>query len=389
MSRFSVTPNGVITVDTVDIKAEFEEAYKGALGADLNLEASTPQGQMIISDTASYVAMQSEIVNIANNYSVFYASGHALDVAGSRYGYYRKQGTATIVVATVTGASGTTIPAGSMVSDGTNQYLTQDTVTLGTAGNTTVQVKCTVPGNIACPASTLDTIETPIAGWDSVTNIYAGIPGYDSESDNAFRERITANMLQKRARSALGAIVDNIAAINDVVSVVGRENVADTTQTIDGIEMLPHSIYLAILGGDNTTIAKTIAAQKTLGAATNGNTVVSYLDNDIGYTYQYKVQRPQQVQLNILVTYSDTLYTPVDAQARIKSLIMEYVANNPFKIGQTITGADLSKALQSYDVIDLLSVEVAIAGNNYKTYVRTKINQVAGLSAENISFFKQ
>jgi len=389
MSRFSVTPNGVITVDTVDIKAEFEEAYKGALGADLNLEASTPQGQMIISDTASYVAMQSEIVNIANNYSVFYASGHALDVAGSRYGYYRKHGTATIVVVTVTGASGTTIPAGSTVSDGTNQYLTQDIVTLGESGNTTVQVRCTVPGNIACPAGTLNIIETPIAGWDSVTNAYDGTPGYDSESDNAFRERITANMLQKRARSALGAIVDNIAAINDVVSVVGRENFADTTKTIDGIEMLPHSIYLAILGGDGSAIAKTIATQKTLGAATNGNTVVSYLDNDIGYTYQYKVQRPQQVQLNILVTYSDTLYTPVDVQARIKAMILEYVANNPFKIGQTITGADLSKALQSYDLIDLLSVEVAIASTMYRAYVRTAINQVAGLSADNISFFKR
>ena len=53
MSRFNVTPNGVITVDTVDIKSEFEEAYKGALGADLDLASSTPQGQMIINDTAA------------------------------------------------------------------------------------------------------------------------------------------------------------------------------------------------------------------------------------------------------------------------------------------------------------------------------------------------
>lgn len=389
MSRFNVAPNGVITVDTVDIKSEFEEAYKGALGADLDLDSSTPQGQMIINDTAAYVQMQQEIVNIANNYSVFYASGHALDVAGSRYGYYRKQGTSTVVVATVHGAAGTTIPAGALASDGTNEYAALDTVTLGADGAANIQFQCTVPGNIECPAGALNTIVTPVSGWDNVSNTYDGVPGYDTESDNIFRERITANMLQKRARSALGAIVDNVAAISNVVSVVGRENVADTTATIDGIEMAPHSIYLAILGGEDKTIARVIAQQKTLGAATNGNTTVSYLDNDIGYTYQYLIQRPAQVELRVLVTYANTLYTPVDAQSRMVALIMEYVAANPFKIGQTITGADLANALKTYDVIDLLSVEVAINSSRYTPYVRTTLNEIAGLTAANITFFKQ
>ncbi len=389
MSRFNVTPNGVITVDTVDIKSEFEEAYKGALGADLDLDSSTPQGQMIINDTAAYVQMQQEIVNIANNYSVFYASGHALDVAGSRYGYYRKQGTSTVVVATVHGAAGTTIPAGALASDGTNEYAALDTVTLDADGAANIQFQCTVPGNIECPAGALNTIVTPVSGWDSVSNTYDGVPGYDTESDNIFRERITANMLQKRARSALGAIVDNVAAISNVVSVVGRENVADTTATIDGIEMAPHSIYLAILGGEDKTIAHVIAQQKTLGAATNGNTTVSYLDNDIGYTYQYLIQRPAQVELRVLVTYANTLYTPVDAQSRMVALIMEYVAANPFKIGQTITGADLANALKTYDVIDLLSVEVAINSSRYTPYVRTTLNEIAGLTAANITFSKQ
>lgn len=389
MSRFNVTPNGVITVDTVDIKSEFEKAYKGALGADLDLDSSTPQGQMIINDTAAYVQMQQEIVNIANNYSVFYASGHALDVAGSRYGYYRKQGTSTVVVATVHGAAGTTIPAGALASDGTNEYAALDTVTLDAAGAANIQFQCTVPGNIECPAGALNTIVTPVSGWDNVSNTYDGVPGYDTESDNIFRERITANTLQKRARSALGAIVDNVAAISNVVSVVGRENVADTTATIDGIEMAPHSIYLAILGGEDKTIARVIAQQKTLGTATNGNTTVSYLDNDIGYTYQYLIQRPAQVELRVLVTYTNTLYTPVDAQSRMAALIMEYVAANPFKIGQTITGADLANALKTYDVIDLLSVEVAINSSRYIPYVRTALNEIAGLTAANITFFKQ
>ena len=51
MSLFYVTNQGVITVDTSEIKSDFAEAYKGALGANINLESSTFQGQMITNDT--------------------------------------------------------------------------------------------------------------------------------------------------------------------------------------------------------------------------------------------------------------------------------------------------------------------------------------------------
>ena len=48
---FSVTSDGVITVDTSKIKESFQEAYKGALGSDLNLENCNGQGQLCINNT--------------------------------------------------------------------------------------------------------------------------------------------------------------------------------------------------------------------------------------------------------------------------------------------------------------------------------------------------
>ncbi len=387
MSLFTVTPNGVITVDTVDIQTEFQEAYKRALGADLNLDAGTPQGQLILNDTAMYTAMQQEVVNIANNYSVFFATGHALDVAGMRYGYYRKQGVATVVIAQITGSAGTTIASGAVAASGDNKFKLLDTVTIPTGGTVNAQFQAMETGPIACPAGTLTEIITTTPGWDTVNNAAPGIIGYETESDNAFRERITANMLQKRARSALGAIVDNIAALPQVRSVIGRENVRNVQATVDGVSMLPHSIYLAILGGNDMDIAHVIAEQKTTGAATNGNTTVSYRDPDLNFVYQYQIERPTAVTINVQVNYSSNAYTGADVENRITGLIQDYIAQNPFMIGQTVSGAQIARALSTFGEIDLLDVTVQASGATaWSPFVQTSISQVGVLG--NIMFVK-
>ena len=385
MSTFNVTPNGVITVDTMDVLAEYQEAYKAALGSDLNLDASAPQGQLITNDVNNHTVLQAEIVNAINNYSVFYATGRALDVAGSRYGYYRKAGVATVVVATVSGSQGTIIPSGSKASDGSHEYTLLNTTTIPAGGSTTAQFQCTEPGTIYCPAGTLTEIATPVVGWDTITNVNDGVAGYATETDSAFRQRIVANMLQKRGRSTLGALVDNMAALPNVISVVGRENPTDNTVTIDSVEMEPHSIYVCILGGDSESIAKVMAEQKTMGAATVGNTVVTYLDNTINYAYQYNVQRPTDVALYVKVQYKDNLYSPIQSTVteQIKAVLQEYVANHPFMIGQTISGPDLSAAFADFNTADIISI--SIGTENTTTPASATGTQTVGSSLSDIA----
>ena len=390
MSTFNVTPNGVITVDTMDVLTEYQEAYKAALGSDLNLDASTPQGQLITNDVNNHTVLQAEIVNAINNYSVFYATGRALDVAGSRYGYYRKPGVATVVVATISGSQGTIIPSGSLASDGTNEYALLNTTTIPAGGSTKAQFQCTTPGTIYCPAGTLTDIVTAVVGWDTITNENDGVAGYATETDSAFRQRIVANMLQKRGRSTLGALVDNLASITNVISVVGRENPTGDTVTIDTVEMEPHSIYLCILGGDAKTIAQVIAEQKTMGAATVGNTTVTYLDPNTNYAYQYNIERPADVALYVKVQYKDNLYSPIETTVaeQIKAILQEYIANHPFVIGQTISGPDLSAAFADFTTASVIGISVSTDGTNYAQYITTTIKQVAILSTANITVEK-
>lgn len=380
MSLFTVTNQGVITVDTTEVLADFQQAYTAALGANLNTDVSTAAGQLITADTRAITTAQQECVNMANQNNVYYATGQALDVAAAFYGYYRKQGVPTTVVATLTGSSGVAIPAGAIVSDGTNQYTLLDATSIPSTGSVSAEFQCTTTGPIECPAGTLTEIITTISGWDSVTNPTAGIVGYNSENDNVFRDRITANFLNKRARAILGAIIDNVAAIDNVVSVVGGENPIDETAIVNGIEMPPHSIYLTVLGGNDATIAQVIAEQKTMGAETVGNTQVAYTDPRIGYQYTYNIYRPTVVPIYVQVQYTANAYTPANADTQIMGLISEYVINNPFKIGQTISGNMFGVALAEYNKVDLLAIKVSTDNSTWTDYVNISQTQVAVLS---------
>lgn len=380
MSMFTVTNQGVITVDTSSVRSDFEQAYKTALGTTLNTDVSTAAGQLITNDTTMVTTAQQECVAIANESNPYYATGQALDVAAAFYGYYRKQGVPTTVVATLTGSSGVAIPAGAIVSDGTNQYTLLDATSIPSTGSVSAEFQCTTTGPIECPAGTLTEIITTISGWDSVTNPTAGIVGYNSENDNVFRDRITANFLNKRARAILGAIIDNVAAIDNVVSVVGGENPIDETAIVNGIEMPPHSIYLTVLGGNDATIAQVIAEQKTMGAETVGNTQVAYTDPRIGYQYTYNIYRPTVVPIYVQVQYTANAYTPANADTQIMGLISEYVINNPFKIGQTISGNMFGVALAEYNKVDLLAIKVSTDNSTWTDYVNISQTQVAVLS---------
>lgn len=385
MSMFSVTPQGVITVDTTSIKADFQEAYKGALGADLDLDDSTPHGQLIINDTKMVTTAMGEVVKIANSFSVYYATGAALDVAAAFFGYYRKQGVGTVVSAILSGSKGTIIPEGSKASNGTFEFVLLDTITIGDDGTVTGEFQCTEAGKNPCPAGTLTTIVDQVEGWDSINNPSDGVQGYLTENDNEFRYRVTANWLNIRARSILGAIIDNIYALPNVINVLGRENMGDAEIEIDGIILKPHSIYLCILGGNDSDIAQVIAQQKTLGAGVNGNTNITYYDPDVDYDYEYIIQRREVVDIDVQVQYAKNNFTPADVDTQIENLILEWVAENPFKVGQTISGNELAKSLNGFNQIELLSFKVKTqSAETYGDYITTTIYQSAVLSKTGI-----
>lgn len=386
MSLFSIDSTGVITVDSSGIKESFVSAYQSALGANINTDAGTLQGQMILNDTAMLIYAQNQCVMIANSYSVLTAKGTALDVVANFWGYYRKQGVATVINCVLTGSNGVVIPVGSLVGDGTYEYKLLNEVTIGTNGTVIGQFQCTTPGAITVASGTVTEIISEITGWDAVNNNAPGITGYDTESDNAFRARITANWFNVRGRGALGAIWDNMAALDNVSSVLVRENPTNADMVIDDFTLPEHSVFVCVAGGDSTEIAKCMYDQKTIGANTSGNTEVVYYDDTTGLTNKYRIQRAEEVNLSVQVTYSSSYYTTADVEEQIKTAIMGWYAENPFMIGQAISGNMIAQAFDGFIYADILSIKVqdADSSEDYADYIKTTIGQIAVLEKLNI-----
>lgn len=111
-----IVNTGVIVPDTSDLKNDVTAEYQEALGSDMNTTAGTPQGRLITAETAARANVVRTNSLTANMFNINLAYGKALDALGAMFGLYREGATSSSVLATITGVSGTVIPANSQAS---------------------------------------------------------------------------------------------------------------------------------------------------------------------------------------------------------------------------------------------------------------------------------
>lgn len=109
-------------------------------------------------------------------------------------------------------------------------------------------------GEIEQPANTIDTIATPILGWDSATNPYDASPGRLTETDEELRERFRLSKYQT-ATNVVEALYSALANVNGIEQYILYENEEDTTSA-EGLP--PHSFMVLVRGGLATDIAQAI-----------------------------------------------------------------------------------------------------------------------------------
>lgn len=124
------------------------------------------------------------------------------------------------------------------------------------------------------------------------------------------------------------------------------QTASSTTLTcaVGGIQLLPHSIYVAAVGGLAADVAKAIWKKKSNGADYNGNTTVSVTDTS-GYAYPYptysvkfQVPTPQPILFAVQLANLSTL--PADIVAQVKAAIISAFAGGDggqrARVGSTI-----------------------------------------------------
>jgi uncharacterized phage protein gp47/JayE len=213
-------PAGLALPEESAVLAGVFADLQDAFGGQLNEALETPQGQLATSLAAIVADKNATIARVVNGVDPDTASGFMQDAIGRIYFMSRIPGAPTVVDLTLTGAVGTVIPIGTQAQDTSgNTYVCQTGGSIGVTGNVTLPFANAVNGPIPAPAGTVTRVYTSVVGWESVTNLYDGIPGRLVET----REEFETRRQQSVALNAHGSLQSVLAAVLTVPGVLDGE----------------------------------------------------------------------------------------------------------------------------------------------------------------------
>lgn len=214
---------------------------------------------------------------------------------------------------------------------------------------------CDADGVNPVPANTLNTIVSPVSGWDTVNNPSAGITGAEKETDDAFRLRrqkalISGNATEEAIRSKLLTQVDNVS--NAIVY-------SNRTMITDGEGRPPKSFEAIVVGGTDAAVAAKLWETMPAGIESYGNTTVVVTDSQ-GFSQSVEFSRPESTYVWVKVwraLFSEEEY-PANGDDLIKQAIVDWALANQ-TIGKDVVRQRLSIPVYSVPGIGDILIELA------------------------------
>lgn len=388
-----VTTTGVIVPDTAAIQQDVIGEFREALGEDLIVTPDTPQGVLIVAETLARDQVARNNAALANQINPNLAGGVFLDAIWALTGGERRRATRSLAAAVeVTGVPGALIPAGARARIGAAGALFESVgaVILSNLGAAVIDFQSVDTGAVAAAPGALDTIVTPVLGWETVTNPTPAVLGEPEESDLSARTR-RRQTLALQGVALPEAILSGVHAVPDVRSALFRENVTAADIVIEGVTLTPHSIFVCVEGGTDEDIAAALLRKKSLGAGWNGTTTVNVVEPVSGQPYAVKFQRPALVPIFAQVTVRQSVGGG-DAAQTVRQALVAYAngqvtGEEGFTIGADVSPFELAGAISRYD--PSLFVSEVLIGTNGVDYdpdtVAITIAQKATMISGNIS----
>lgn len=369
--RVSFTDRGFIAPTETAILAGRKADFTDAFGPELNMDDSTPQGQLAVSDTAIIGAADTSFCFVANQVDPAFSQGRMQDAIARIYFIERLPALPTIVEALCSGLPGVVIPAGAIATanDGSTYSCTNGGV-IQAGGTVTLTFAATIPGPTPCPAGSLTSIFVAIPGWDSITNSDDGIIGNDVESREAFEER-RGQSVAGNSFGAAGSIIGAVSKVAGVLDFFDFDNSEDSPVTKTGVTIDANSIYICVAGGTDEAVASAILSKKAPGCAYTGNTDVTVYDTNPLYSapvpYLVSFQRPDDLAILFAVNIAAGPLVPSDAATQIQNAIIAAFAGSD-GAGRARIG-DILYASRFYNPVSLLGpwvriVSLLVGSNN-------------------------
>jgi hypothetical protein len=389
------TPQGVILPSDLDILAGKQIDINSAFGGGVNPALNTPQGQLASSDAAIIADKNAEIALLTNQVDPQYATGRFQDAIGRIYFLTRIGATSTAVSCILTGLVGTVVPVGTLAQDTSgNTYSLLGDVTIGAGGTVLSSWQNILTGPIPCPEGTLTQVYQAVPGWDAISNPGDGVLGQVVETASEFELR-RKNSVAINSRGSVQAVKASVFEVPNVLDCFVIDNTKGQTvfSGSTAYPLLPHSIYVAVVGGADADIAQAIWLKKDDGCDYNGNTTVTVFDTSYDIpqpAYPVQFNRPSSTPVLFAVQIVNSPTLPANIVTLIQNAIIDQFngvnpAIAPARIGSAVTGSNYYGAvIGTSPNVTLLSVLVGISAPTL-TQVVMGIDQSPVISAGNIS----
>lgn len=322
----SFTNNGFVVPVEADIAAGLQADWNAAFDGNLDFTIpSSPQSQLVVSQTAMLGDMDDQLVQLFNSVDPAYAFGRMQDAIGRIYFLERNPAQSTILEVNCTGLAGVVIPVGALIVDtNSNIYFCTGQITLAASGTGVATFAAQTTGPTAVPASNGITIYQAIPGWDTVS-VASGAVGNDVESRAAFEARREATVAANGA-GFLPTIRGIVLKVPGVIDAYVTENATAIPVTVGGVTLAANSLYVCVAGGASADVAHAIWTKKNPGCAYTGNTTVIVQDTNSGYSppypsYNVTFEIPTAAPICFNVRIVNSAQVPSTAQAQIANAI--------------------------------------------------------------------
>ncbi len=340
------TDNGLKLSDTSTVLEQVQNVFLQAF-PNLNIEPSTPQGQIITFITELFTKAQTDILEFAN-VILNGGTGIWLDAyCKTYYGIIRKTASKGSVTALISGMIGTIIPAGFTAKSGDYEFETISEYIIASGGNVYAELFAKDDGDFSVNIDTLTTIITPVTGVERITNPYESVAGSDIETDNELRLR-AANSLTYRATSIFDGMLAQILQLTGVSKIAGKENNTKNSVSYKGIMLEPNSIAVVVKGGDLQAIGKIMLENKTVGADVMGDIDINVYEEISKQTSTMRIYRPTQVALKAELQVAINNLTTQDYAEQLKNQIINII--DSYNINDEIIPFQVASSLSLMNV---------------------------------------
>ena len=317
------------------------------------------------------------------------ATGAQLDTLGIVVGVPRNAATPSTATVTLTGTTGTVIPAGKIIEGGgaadAQRWILSADVTLA-AGTGTGTVTAEDAGRISAVAASIDKIVTPVVGWTAVSNAADAVEGLDLESDAAYRAR-QQESLSIAGASSTDSIRANVAAVDDVTHVVVIDNDTAVTVVTGGVTLDPHS-YAVIVNPTLTTVEQKQAVALAIfnnapaGIRSMGTDVIAAVTAIDGTTKTIRFDFSSDVTIDVGITLTlSTGYSVGDVSATITALVTDYIDGDAAE-DPPVAGLGVGEDVRHLPILSLIAGVEGVLGavlllNTLSTDIPIGFNEIA------------